>query len=172
MALTCRHGCRLSNLKIKCVALFYRVHNECGLDGADRVYRAEHVYDEIVVVFHVRRVYPQQVVEFSSDVEAVGHLRDALDDFHEVVCDVPVHLLQLHAAEHGESQIQLVGIQDGDIFLYIPFLFETFHSLEDWGRGKVHFGGQLLGCDAPFLLKDPQDLQIRGIKFRRIFQNL
>ena len=145
--------------------VFYFVHDEGGQDASDGVDGSEDVDDKLVIVFHVRRVDFQQVIVFSRDVVAFGHLGNVPDDGDEFLRHFPVHLLELHRAEYDEAQVEFVRIQDGDVFPDETAPFQAFEPFENGRGGKVDPGGQFLRGQAGILLEVPQDVEVDGIEY-------
>ena len=147
-------------LNVDAVFLFHFAHDEGALDGANVVDVAEFGEHELLVLLHVAGAHLKQVVVGTAGVVALGHLWDALDAAHKAVGNLVVDLFQLHFAEHQQPQAQLLGVEDGHIFLDIAFALKPFLAFKHWGGGEVNGVGQLLGGELCVVLQRFKYLQV------------
>ncbi len=138
--------------------MFYLVHDEETLYGMEIRYLAEDIEDELLVAPHVGGMDFEEIVVAARDVVALGNLRDALDDTREVGSNLAVDLRHLDIAEDDEALVELLCVEDGDIFLDVARLLETFVSLKDRCRREADMRSELLHRQTGVVLQGLQDL--------------
>ena len=98
------------------------VHHEGALQGAQALDRPQYIEDELLIILHVGRMDLEQVVVVAGDVVAFRHLGDLLDHIRKRVGNLPVDPLELHITEDDEPLVELLGIQNGYVFLDVALI--------------------------------------------------
>lgn len=142
------------------VIVLYFVHYEDAFYGTEHFDGAEDVQHKLLVILHVGSVDFQQVVETAGDVVAFRHFGDVSDNVAELVGYFAVDAFHLDVAEHHESLVKFVGIDDGDVFFDVSFAFQPLQAFKDGGGGEVYAGGQFLGGESGVLLQGAENLKI------------
>lgn len=140
--------------------MLYLFHYEGALERAKHRQFAQHVKDEFLIVLHVWRMDFKQIVELARDVVALGNLGDVAHRLGKLLRHLAVYGAQLNATEHNEALVQLLGIENGYVPLYIAFVFEPLDALEHGGKTEVALGGNLLCCQLGILLQRAQNKNV------------
>lgn len=133
------------NSDVQSAILFHLAHDEGALDRGDVGDVAQVLHDELLIVGHVLCAHLEQVVVRAAGVETFGDLGQAEDVSGKVVVQFAVHLLQLHLAEHGESQPHTLGIEHGGIAADVALAFQSPLAFEHRRGGQMDGVGKLLG---------------------------
>ena len=102
----------------------------------------------------------QSEVEIPRCVVAFGHFGYFLYTVLEVIGNLAVHVLQFHMAEHHETHVQLVGVDDGGVFLDVTLPLKPFQTLKNGGCAQVHLLCQLTGGQFGVFLQRTQNIQV------------
>ena len=141
------------------------VHHEGALQGAQALDRPQYIEDELLIILHVGRMDLEQVVVVAGDVVAFRHLGDLLDHIRKRVGNLPVDPLELHVAEDDEPLVELLGIQNGYVFLDVALILQPFQPFEHRRGGEADTGCELFDRQSGILLKRPEDLQVGLVQF-------
>ncbi len=80
-------------------------------------------------------------------------------------------VLQADIAEDHNAVADFDRVDDGYVFLYVPFPFKALLALEDGGRGEVDLGGELFCRQFRILLQLPQDKDVGFIQCFLIYSH-
>lgn len=72
------------------VNMLHFIHDKHTFNGAEAFNRPQYIEDELLVIFHIRGMDFQQIVEAARYVVAFGHLWDILHDTCKFPGDIPV----------------------------------------------------------------------------------
>lgn len=142
------------------IFVLYLVHDKRTLQRCQVLYSSQYIEHKLLIVFHVRRMYLEQIIEASRYIITLGHLGNVAYNLGEVVRYLTAEATHLDIAKDNEASVKLLRIEHGYVFLNVAVCLQTFKTLKDGRRGETDTRSQLFRRQSGVLLQSAQNLQI------------
>ena len=88
------------------------IHHESTLQRTEMFQHSEYIQHKFLIIFHVGRMYLQQIIETAGDVIALRHLRNDLYPLGKFLRNGAIHTPHLHITEHDKALIEFLSVKN------------------------------------------------------------